>query len=225
MRVRSIFLSGLLAAGSAAAQVAEIVRIGGYALGLGRGSVEVVAYDPETRRAFTVNGVSPSFDILDLSEPTAPQRIRRVPIADGSPNSIAHHRGLVAVAVEDTDPQRPGRVEFDDRDGNWLRRLSVGAMPDTRVFSPMGASWCRPTRASRAPITAAIPRARSRSSISQAGLAQAQVKTVRFADFNAGGCVTASSRRDCAFSARGRAWLRIWSLSTSPSPPTAALPT
>lgn len=89
----------MLAAGSAAAQVAELVRIGGYASGLGRGSVEVVAYDPETRRAFTVNGVSPSFDILDLSEPTAPQRIRRVPIADGTPNSIAHHRGLVAVAV------------------------------------------------------------------------------------------------------------------------------
>lgn len=187
VRARSIVLSGLLAAGSAAAQVAELVRIGGYTSGLGSGSVEVVTYDPQTRRAFTVNGVSPSFDILDLSEPTAPQRIRRVPIADGSPNSIAHHRGLIAVAVQDADPQRPGRVEFYDRDGNLLRRLAVGAMPDMLVFSPDGRFLVTADEGEPSPDYARDPEGTVSIVDLAGGLNQAQVRTVRFADFDTGG--------------------------------------
>jgi hypothetical protein len=182
-----LIVPGLLAVGPALAQVAELVRIGGYASGLGSGSVEVVAYDGETRRAFAVNGATPSFDILDLSDPAAPRRLRRVTIAEGSPNSIAHHRGLVAVAVQDADPQRPGRVEFYDRDGNPLRRLTVGAMPDMVTFSPDGRYLVSADEGEPSPDYARDPEGTVSIVDLSAGLAQARVRTVGFADFNAGG--------------------------------------
>lgn len=182
-----LLVCGLLALDPAVAQVAELVRIGGYASGLGTGSVEVVAYDPESRRAFTVNGATPSFDILDLSDPAAPRLLRRVAIGNGSPNSIAHHRGLVAVAVQDADPQAAGRVEFYDRDGNFIRRLAVGAMPDMVVFSPDGRYAVTADEGEPSADYARDPEGTVSIVDLAGGIAQARVRTVRFAEFNAGG--------------------------------------
>ncbi len=187
MRRLILIVTGLIAVDPASAQVAELTRIGGYDSGLGAGAVEVVAYDGETRRAFVVNGATPSFDIIDLSDPAAPRRVRRVAIAEGAPNSIAHHRGLVAVAVQDADPQRPGRVEFYDRDGNPLRRLTVGAMPDMAVFSPDGRYLVTADEGEPSADYARDPEGTVSIVDLSAGLAQARVRTVGFAEFNAGG--------------------------------------
>lgn len=180
-------LTALISSTTLSAQTAELNRIGGYSSGLGSGSVEIVAYDATTRRAFTVNGGGSSFDIVDLSNVAAPVLFQRVSIANGSPNSVAVANGIVAVAIQDTVPQNPGRVGFYTTAGLPLGSVTVGALPDMVTFTPDG----------RYVLTAdeGEPNANytvdPEGSVSIIDLAQgvgaATARTVRFVDFNAGG--------------------------------------
>ena len=64
-----------------------------------------------------------------------------VPLGSGLlPNSVAIHDGIVAVALQQVDPNKtsPGVVKFFDTDGNFLNQLTVGALPDMLVFSHNG---------------------------------------------------------------------------------------
>lgn len=186
LRACTLLIAAMTSA-TLSAQTAELSRIGGYSSGLGSGSVEIVAYDATTRRAFTVNGGGNSFDILDLSNPAAPTLFQRVGIANGSPNSVAVANGIVAVAIQDTVAQNPGRVGFYTTAGLPLGSVTVGALPDMVTFTPDG-RYALTANEGEPNATYTVDPEGSVSIIDLAqGAGAATVRTVRFVDFNVGG--------------------------------------
>jgi hypothetical protein len=182
-----LLLVAAMSSATLSAQSAQLNRIGGYTSGLGSGSVEIVAYDATTRRAFTVNGGASSFDILDLSNPAAPALFQRVSIAGGSPNSVAVAGGIVAVAIQDTVPQNPGRVGFYTTAGLPLGSVTVGALPDMVTFTPDG-RYALTANEGEPNLAYTVDPEGSVSIIDLAqGAGAATVRTVRFVDFNVGG--------------------------------------
>jgi|RhiMetdeSRZDD1v2_1073273.scaffolds.fasta_scaffold150633_1 choice-of-anchor I-like protein len=103
---------------------------------------EIAAYDPATQRLFAINANQVRLDVLDISTPSQPvPAFAPVPLGSGLfPNGVAIHEGIVAVALQQADPNKtsPGVVKFFDTDGNFLNQLTVGALPDMLVFSPNG---------------------------------------------------------------------------------------
>ena len=103
---------------------------------------EIAAYDPATKRLFAINANQLRLDVLDISTPRNPvPAFAPVPLGSGLlPNSVAIHEGIVAVALQQADPNKTtsGVVKFFDTDGNLLNQLTVGALPDMLVFSPNG---------------------------------------------------------------------------------------
>ncbi|MGF1478498.1 MAG: choice-of-anchor I family protein [Cyanophyceae cyanobacterium] len=100
---------------------------------------EISAYDPATERLFVVSGDT-EVQVISLSDPTAPQLVSTISIAElgAGANSIAVQDGLVAVAVEAAPATDPGTVAFFDTDGDFLTAVEVGALPDMVTFTPDG---------------------------------------------------------------------------------------
>jgi len=177
-----------LVCSAASAQTAQLNRIGGYGSGLASGSVEIVAYDAQTRRAFTVNGTNQSFDIVDLANPSAPALIQRVSTAAiGSPNSVAVAGGIVAVAIQNATAQNPGAVAFYSTTGALLGQVAVGALPDMVTFSPNGRYAIAANEGEPNAAYTVDPEGSVSIIDLAAGVAGAVVTTARFVDFNVGG--------------------------------------
>jgi hypothetical protein len=120
----------------------ELVPLGSYASGIfGEGGAEIVSFDPWTQRAFVVNALDVSVDVLDLRDPANPARITTIDVSalGGSANSVAVARGILAVAVEANVKTDPGLVAFySTRDYRLLGTAPVGALPDMLTFTPDG---------------------------------------------------------------------------------------
>lgn len=112
--------------------------IGTYATGMfGQGAAEIVAHDSETQRLFVVNGGSSTIDVLKLSAAGAPSFLFSIdiePYGDQA-NSVAVCDGIVAAAVQADVKTDPGTVEFFDADGNHLKTVGAGALPDMLTFT------------------------------------------------------------------------------------------
>lgn len=111
--------------------------------GGGVGAAEITAFDPVSKRLFIVNGALGTVDVADLRDPSAPVMIGSLATAGlgGAANSVAAHRGVIAVAVEGFTKTDPGTVAFFC--GATLERIStvqVGALPDMVAFTPSGRS-------------------------------------------------------------------------------------
>lgn len=119
--------------------IESIDKIGGFETGT-EAAAEIVAYDPGTKRAFVVNGALGSVDVLDISDPTTPVKINTIDVSaiGASANSVAVKNGLVAVAVQANVKTDNGSVAFFDTDGNLLKTVGVGALPDMLTFTPDG---------------------------------------------------------------------------------------
>lgn len=105
----------------------------------GTNSAEIVAHDPITQRLFIVNSVAAKLDIVNFSNPAAMSIIQSIDITPyGNINSVAVKNGIVACAIENTNPQQDGFVVFFDTNGNFLKQVSVGAMPDMITFNHTG---------------------------------------------------------------------------------------
>lgn len=101
------------------------------------GAAEITAYDPATRRVFTVNAQAGTVDVLDLTRPSQPRRVAQ--LATPGANSVAVHDGLVAVAQQaDRKTDRGTVAFFRAADGRHLRDVRVGALPDMVTFTPRG---------------------------------------------------------------------------------------
>jgi hypothetical protein len=98
---------------------------------------EISAYDPASKRLFSVNLNQTRLDVLDLSNPASPVLAQSVPLG-GKPNSVAGHDGVVAVAVEEAQKTDNGTVKFFNTSGALLNTLTVGALPDMLTFSHNG---------------------------------------------------------------------------------------
>lgn len=130
----------------------NLTPIGTYETGVfDEGAAEIVAYDPKTRRVFVINADASVIDVLDISDPSNPNKLFDIDVSADVPeaggiNSVDVKRGLVAVAVQNDDDARNGFVAFYDTDGNPRKFfnghtrnfLEVGNLPDAIKFSPSG---------------------------------------------------------------------------------------
>ena len=115
----------------------SLEKIGGFDGGA-VAAAEITAFDHVSDRLFVVNGALGTVDVLDLSVPSAPVRVGSLAFG-GSANSVAAHRGLIAIAVEGAEKTLPGSVEFYDAVSlEPLSSVSVGALPDMVTFSSTG---------------------------------------------------------------------------------------
>jgi 2',3'-cyclic-nucleotide 2'-phosphodiesterase/3'-nucleotidase/5'-nucleotidase len=113
-------------------------HVGTYTTGLGAASGEIASFNGD--RLYVINTEDNSLDVVDASDPSDPQLVRRVRLdAYGAgPNSVAAQDGLVAVAVQADDKTDPGRVVFLNPAGKVLGTAQVGALPDMVTFTPDG---------------------------------------------------------------------------------------
>ncbi len=105
------------------------------------GAAEIVAHDPRNQRLFVVNANAASVDVLDINDPANPLLIGTIDASalGGGANSVAVHKGVVAVAIEANDKQAPGVVAFYNAgDLTLINSVPVGALPDMVTFSPNG---------------------------------------------------------------------------------------
>ncbi|HET9372104.1 MAG TPA: choice-of-anchor I family protein [Vicinamibacterales bacterium] len=119
--------------------------LGVYTTGLfDEGAVEISAYDAATQRAFLTFAEKPRVEIVDLSDPSAPQKFAAIDLtpwggAGAHSTSVAVRDGVLAVAVpQGGDDSGPGKVLFFTTAGAFLQELTVGALPDMLTFTPNG---------------------------------------------------------------------------------------
>ncbi|MGV3613673.1 MAG: choice-of-anchor I family protein [Fluviicola sp.] len=102
----------------------------------GANSAEIVSFDPTTDKLYIANSIGAKMDIVDLSNPAAPVLLNSISMTPyGNINSLTVHNGVVAVAMENTNPQANGNVVFFDQDGVLISQVPVGAMPDMITFN------------------------------------------------------------------------------------------
>jgi hypothetical protein len=130
------------------AQQNRLQVLGSFGSGLYRSddprAAEIPAFDAATRRAFVVRSFpapSGGIDVLSLTNPAQPTRLFSIVFPGFAPNSVAIANGIVAVALEDTLKQNPGRVAFflASQDSATIRAqvrfVTVGALPDMVTFT------------------------------------------------------------------------------------------
>jgi len=137
-------VSGIVSASSSghSEKSLSFTQLGTYASGapLDTLGAEVAAYDPRTRRLFIVNVHARTIDIVDISDPSAPQPISAIALAPygSQANSVAVRRGIVAAAVQAEVKTDPGHAVFFDVNGTFLAQVTVGSQPDMITFTPDG---------------------------------------------------------------------------------------
>src|SRR5690606_2817735 len=104
------------------------------------GTTEISAFDPITKKLFTVNPDLNAVITYDLTDPSEPIEGEVIDVsATGTPNSVSIHQKQLAIAVEGSNKQANGSVLLFDTESNaLLERYSVGALPDMVMFSPDG---------------------------------------------------------------------------------------
>ena len=126
----------------------HLQQIGRYESGLfDAGGAEIVAFDSNTNKLFVVNSGANSIDVLDLTDPSQPNKLTTLNVADqdsasftsGGANSVAVKNGLLAVAVEADNKQDVGRVYvYNTNDNSFAAAFTAGALPDMVTFSHDG---------------------------------------------------------------------------------------
>jgi hypothetical protein len=141
MRIFYGFLCLFLFTNSAQTSDLELRLLGTYETGVfDEGAAEISAYDPSSKKLFVINAQAATVDILDLSNPSRPQKIGTLNTSSfgAGVNSVAVHNGIIAVAVEASPKQNPGRIVFFNANGTVLKDVPAGALPDMVAFTPDG---------------------------------------------------------------------------------------
>ena len=107
------------------------------------GAAEISAYDPLTKKLFTVTnaGGTTSIEVIDFSNPANMTSIGSIDISPygGGVNSVAVNDGKLAAAIEATVKTDPGKVVvFKTTDYSVVKQITVGALPDMITFSHDG---------------------------------------------------------------------------------------
>ena len=140
----SVVAAAALAACGGGEEKIELEFLGRYSTGqFGVSAAEIPAYDAGTRRLFVVNALSGHLDVLDMSSPAQPVKVGEIAaedvLAGAVVNSVAVHKGIVALAIEAPVKTDPGRVAlYRASDLTLLGSATVGALPDMLVFTPNG---------------------------------------------------------------------------------------
>jgi len=122
----------------------ELKKLGSYSSGVENGS-EISAYDSVSKRVFITNGATNKIDIIDIQDLSSPQFISSIDLSSYGTgvNSVAVSNEKVAVAVEDGnatvgEKQLKGKVVLFDTDGNFIKSIEVGYLPDMVTFNEDG---------------------------------------------------------------------------------------
>jgi DNA-binding beta-propeller fold protein YncE len=129
----------------------ELQPVGVYESGIyDQSAAEIAAYDKKNMRIYIVKASAATLDVIDIKDPTHPKKINEVKLnqyATGI-NSIDIHENLIAVAMEHNLDYRKeykgqnyhleGRVIFLNLDGEVLKVLNAGFLPDMVKFTPNG---------------------------------------------------------------------------------------
>jgi len=151
-------------------------------------SAEIAAFDPTTKRLYVANSIGGKLEILNLANPAAIAAVASIDIKSyGGLNSVAVRNGVVACALENSNPQQDGSVVFFDQNGVFQKQVTVGAMPDMITFSPDGryvltANEGEPNAAYTTDPEGSVSVIDVSGGI--AGLTQANVTTATFTAFN-----------------------------------------
>jgi hypothetical protein len=92
-------------------------------------------------RLFVTSAQAATLDVVDVTDPTAPTLVNRVDLSSYGPTIQSvdvSSKGLVAVAVAAAKKTDPGVVVLFDENGNPLRSVGVGALPDMLKFTHDG---------------------------------------------------------------------------------------
>lgn len=103
-------------------------------------ATEIAAYDKQSKRVFSTNASTGKLDIVDISNPLVPVLIKSIDLSNygSGANSVACYNGIIAAAVENSNPQMNGKVVFFDSAGTYINQVVVGAMPDMITFTKDG---------------------------------------------------------------------------------------
>ncbi|MFC4097388.1 choice-of-anchor I family protein [Euzebyella saccharophila] len=114
-------------------------KLGTFTNGEGdEGFAEISAFDAKTNKLFIVNPNEDEVSVWDISNPAMSVKLSGIPL-NGTPNSVAVHKGLLAVAVEDANKQANGSiVTYDTETLQMVEAYTAGALPDMVAFSPNG---------------------------------------------------------------------------------------
>jgi DNA-binding beta-propeller fold protein YncE len=131
----------LLSTGAAGKQPAPTLQLlATYDTGLGADGSEIISVR-HTDGIAVVTNIAGSVDVLDLSNPDAPERLRRVDVdtSAGTPNSAAvhpHHDYFLVVLGR--AGQQGEVAAYRLSDGSFIASGAVGIQPDSIAISPNG---------------------------------------------------------------------------------------
>lgn len=156
------------------------------------GSAEIVAYDKDSNTLFVINAAANRVDILDVADPTSPQRIGELDASAewanaGGINSIAFANGLIAIAVQNDTTTDAGRVQiYNSADRAFRTQIDVGSLPDMLTFNHDGSKILVANEGEPNSDYSVDPEG-SVSIVDVTDPDNPTVETVGFADFNVGG--------------------------------------
>jgi hypothetical protein len=133
-----------LAAPALAGASLDAEMLGRYTTGLADIGEEVSSGETVALRGdkmYVTNADDVSLDIVDISQPVMPVRVKRVDLSGfgSSVNSVdVSSKNLIAVAVAADKKTSNGTVVFMTPAGKVVRTAEVGANPDMVVFTPKG---------------------------------------------------------------------------------------
>ncbi len=104
------------------------------------GAAEISAYDPLTKRLFTVTnaGGATAIAVIDFSNPASLVNIATIDVAQfgGNVNSVSVSDGRLAAAIEATVKTDAGKIViFKTTDYSVVKQITVGALPDMVTYS------------------------------------------------------------------------------------------
>lgn len=107
------------------------------------GAAEITAFCEKSKKLFVVNNASGNnrIDVIDFSDPLHPVYLTNIPVAiyGGLVNSVDVKNGKLAAAIEAIPKTNPGKVVvFETSDYQFVREVTVGALPDMITYSPDG---------------------------------------------------------------------------------------
>jgi hypothetical protein len=119
----------------------DLYKMGTYATGLfDEAGAESCAFDATTGRIAFVNAKANSVMIVDANQPENITLFKEIDMSPygGGVNSVDIHNGLIAIAVQANTKTDNGAVVFFDSEGNHLKTVEAGALPDMVAFSHDG---------------------------------------------------------------------------------------
>jgi len=106
----------------------------------GKSCAEISAFSASSNRIYTTNAEENQLRILDVSSEGILSDSSFIDLSPygGGPNSVATYGNYVAVAIQAKTKTDNGSVVIFDLDGNFLREITAGALPDMVTFTPNG---------------------------------------------------------------------------------------